>query len=87
MYEDSEKTHEYSQKRKLSWKRKHPPSASGSGARSAVGSGSSATSTAVEAAHGRYEPGQHPLDGLEFVDASEPQLGGNSRIVSTSDDG
>ena len=87
MYEHSEKTHEFSQKRKLSWKQKHPPPVSGSGTSSAVGSSSSAASTAVEAAHGRYEPGQHPLDGLEFVNTSEPQLGGNSRIVSTSDGG
>ena len=87
MYEHSEKTHEYSQKRKLSWKQKHPPPAPGSGASSAVGSSGSAASTAVEAAHGRHESGQHPLDALEFVNTSEPQLGGNNRIVSTSEDG
>ena len=67
---------------------RHPPPAHGSGASSSVGSSESAASTAVEAANGRYEPGQHPLDALEFVDLLvEPQLGGNNRIVSTSDDG
>ena len=88
MYEHSEETHEYSQKRKLSWKQKHPPPAHGAEASSAVqGSSESAASTAVEAAHGRHEPGQHPLDALEFVHTCEPQLGGNSRVVSTSDGG
>ena len=88
MYQHGKKTHKFSQKRKLSWKMKHPPPVPGSGASLAVGSSESAGSTAVqEDAHDRYEPGQHPLDILEFVNTSEPQLGGNNRIVSTSDDG
>ena len=99
MYDHAKKTHEFAQRRKLSWKRKHPePVLPSSASTSSLGRGSDGNSvhgpessdssgccsTAMgEHAHGRHEPGEHPLDALDFVNHSEPQLGAQHRVVST----
>ena len=83
MYHHAQKTHQWSQKRKLSWKKKHPQDSLSSGANSEVASSESG-STAVGKVHDRHEPIEHPLDRLEFLNISEPQLGAQHHLVSVS---
>ncbi|KAH9923400.1 peptidase C14 [Epithele typhae] len=83
MSTQADRAHAWSQKRKESWKRKHPVEASSSSATTETGS-SESCSTLTEAprrevtVYETWEP--HPLDHLDFTSIPQPQLGAQHRL-------
>ncbi|KAI1797332.1 peptidase C14 [Ganoderma leucocontextum] len=73
MYEHAQKTHEWSKKRKESWKRKHPASEDSS----TLADSDSETQLEADAS---ARDQLHPLDLYDYGDVPAPQLGGQCRL-------
>ncbi|PIL35792.1 hypothetical protein GSI_02522 [Ganoderma sinense ZZ0214-1] len=72
MYEHAQKTHQWSKKRKESWKRKHPEPEDSSTLAD--------TESEVTHAEARAADELHPLDLYDYGDVPAPQLGGQCRL-------
>lgn len=75
MYEHAQKTHQWSKKRKESWRRKHPESEDSTLADS---------ESVLTDADARARDELHPLDLYDYGDVPAPQLGGQCRLVCVS---